>query len=87
MRFTSQVVKFALFATCVASLSSCTFLDTFVPKKDAKTDVIDRTKNLTVDDYRDLSEIDKVKAGNDEPIATAALGAPPIPDEIGRAHV
>ena len=80
MRFTSQVVKFALLAACMAALGGCQFLDTFVPKKGEQTDVIDRQKNLTVEDFKTLSEIDKDKKSDEEPSVTVALGTPPIPD-------
>ncbi len=41
--------------------------------------MLDRSKNLTVNDFRNLSEIDKDKS-DAEPSVTAAVGVPPIPD-------
>ncbi len=80
MRVASKLITWTLLATCAAPLSACTFLDSFVPKKGERTDVLDRSKNLTVDDFRNLSEIDKDKKSDEDPKATAALGVPPIPD-------
>ncbi|MDX2095063.1 MAG: secretin N-terminal domain-containing protein [Alphaproteobacteria bacterium] len=52
-----------------------------MPKKGETSDVIDRQQNLTVDDFRNLNAIDREKNKKDTaPTATAALGAPPIPD-------
>jgi MSHA biogenesis protein MshL len=70
-------------ATLALPLGSCTFLDSFVPKKGESTDVIDRQQNLTINDFKDLSAIDKKAAeanAAQEPNISAALGAPPIPD-------
>ena len=62
-------------------LTSCSFLDTLVPKKGETTDVIDRQQNLTVDDFRKLGDIDKdKKAMGGDVVPTAAVGAPPVPD-------
>ena len=80
-----------LLALSVASmpLTACTFLDSFVPKKGETSDVIDRQQNLTVDDFRNMNNVDKLrkdvavqngKDGKDEPVVTATLGTPPLPD-------
>ena len=78
MRLASKIITWSLLAACAAPLASCTFLDSFVPKNGEKTDVLDRTKNLTVDDFRNLSVIDKDKLSDEEPTASAALGIPPL---------
>jgi MSHA biogenesis protein MshL len=78
MRSASTLMQWTLIAVCVAPLSACTFLDSFVPKKNESTDVVDRQKNLTVNDFRGLNSIDKDPDA--EPTVTAQLGAPPIPD-------
>ncbi len=80
MRSLPKLAHWALILGCVAPLASCTFLDSFVPKKGESTDVIDRQKNLTVNDFRNITEIDKQKDKNTDPTVTAELGAPPIPD-------
>lgn len=73
----------ALLATPVVG---CSFLGSFAPKAGDSTDVIDRSKNLTIKDFRDLSVIDKevaavnAKNATAEANVTTALGAPPIPD-------
>lgn len=71
-----SVVKWALLSTAVLVVSSCTFFNSFVPRDGETTDVIDRQKNLSVDDFRDLSEINK----ESDVKPTAALGAPPLPN-------
>ena len=80
MRSISRLVSSAVVALCVLSVSSCTFLDSFVPKKGDSTDVIDRQQNLTADDFRNLNKLDKEPDKDGDPKVTAALGAPPIPD-------
>lgn len=83
MRSTLKLVTWALLATCVAPLSACTFLDSFVPDKGKTTDVIDRQKNMTINDFKDLGQIDKeiaAKSANQETTITGAVGAPPVPD-------
>jgi MSHA biogenesis protein MshL len=78
MRSASTLMQWTLIAVCVAPLSACTFLDSFVPKKNESTDVIDRQRNMTVNDFRGLNSIDKDPDA--APTVTAQLGAPPIPD-------
>ncbi len=80
MRLASVVVKWVVVAASVMPLYGCTFLDSFVPKKGEKTDVIDRQKNLTIDDFRNLNAIDNEVGAGQEPTVSVALGAPPIPD-------
>lgn len=80
---TSMIFRLGLVSVCLLPLCACTFLDSFVPKKGETTDVIDRNKNLTVNDFRGLSELDKEKVGEGDPGVTAVLGAanvPPVPD-------
>ena len=64
--------------------SSCTFVDSFIPKQGEETDVIDRQQNLTINDFRDLNNIKKLMAEKNDaskPVTpTAELGTPPIPD-------
>lgn len=79
----SKFVKWTLLVACTVPLYGCSFLDSFVPKKGETTDVVDRTKNLTVKDFKDLSDIDKIADEhnlNAQPNVTAAIGAPPVPD-------
>jgi general secretion pathway protein D len=78
MRSASKLMQWALVVTCFAPLSGCTFLDSFVPKKNESTDVVDRQENLTVNDFRGLNTIDKDPDA--DPTVTAQLAAPPIPD-------
>lgn len=83
MRSTLKLVTWALLATCVAPLSACTFLDSFVPDKGKTTDVIDRQKNMTINDFKDLGQIDKeiaAKNKDQETMISGAVGAPPVPD-------
>jgi general secretion pathway protein D len=61
-------------------LSGCAFLETLTPKSGDRTDIIDRQQKLSVDDFRNLNHVDKLKKPSDEPTATAALGVPPVPD-------
>lgn len=83
MRLLRSVVKWSVITLCVSPLYACAFLDSFVPKKGETTDVIDRSKNLTIKDFKDIGEINK-KAdeanANQETNITAVVGAPPIPD-------
>lgn len=53
-----------------------------MPKKGDQTDVIDRQKRVTIDDFRKLSEINKEHAEGEPEITAKAgdLSAPPIPD-------
>lgn len=64
----------------MAPLWGCTFANSFVAKDGETTDVLDRSKKLSVNDFRNLSEIDKNTALDMAPVVTAQLGAPPIPD-------
>ena len=73
--------------TLFTPLASCTFLNTFVPKKGESTDVIDRQQNLTINDFRDLNDAEKLTKGSNakdikegEVKISTALGAPPVPD-------
>lgn len=75
----STWTRWTIVTVCVAPLYACTFIDSFVPKDGEKTDVIDRQKNLTIDDFRKINEINKELAETD-PTVTASLSAPPIPD-------
>lgn len=54
-----------------------------MPRKGESTDTLDRQQKLSVDDFRDLGDANKLLAGKDkkpaEVAATAALGAPPVP--------
>lgn len=63
-----------------ASLASCNFVDSFVPKQGERTDVIDRQQGLTLEDFQKINKIDK----DDKIMATAKAGpvvaAPPVPD-------
>lgn len=78
MRSASKLMQWAFVAACVVPLSACTFLDTLMPKKGETTDVMDRQKDLTVNDFRGLGSIDKDP--DVSPGVTAQLGTPPIPD-------
>ncbi len=78
MRSSTGFKRWILLASCVLPLSACTFLDSFVPRQGEDTDVIDREKRYSINDFRDLNKIDQDKDA--EPTVTAELGAPPIPD-------
>src|SRR6185369_4242436 len=83
MGATSKFVKWTLLVACAIPLYGCSFLDSFVPKKGEETDVVDRTKNLTIKDFKDLGKIDKLAQeanANQQPDVTTAIGAPPVPD-------
>ncbi len=69
-----------LVSAAILPLSGCSFLETLTPKPGDKTDIIDRQQKLSVDDFRDLNKIEKLKKSAEEPVATAALGVPPLPD-------
>jgi MSHA biogenesis protein MshL len=80
MRSRQKISSWVLLAICAMPLSACSFLDSFVPKKGEETDVLDRQKNLTINDFQKLGEINKDAEKNPETTISAALGAPPVPD-------
>ncbi len=87
MALKRYTVTWVVFATLLMPLASCSFLNTFVPKKGETTDVIDRQQNLTVDEFRDLNNAEKLtkkKDIKDGEVKTSAelgaVGAPPVPD-------
>ncbi len=67
-------------ATLTVVLGACSYVDSFIPKRGEETDVVDRQQNLSIEDFRKLSEINKDPKIQPEIKATAALGAPPVPD-------
>ena len=80
MRRTLTVGKMLVLTAAAISLSSCTFFDSFVPEKNAKSDVIDRQQGLTTDDFRNLNNAGKLLDDSAPVKASAQLGAPPLPD-------
>ena len=84
MRAARYMVTGVVFAALLVPLVSCTFVDSFVPKKGEKSDVADRQQGLTIDDFRDMNKAEKLakadKSGGADVKITTALGAPPVPD-------
>lgn len=83
LKFTSPRTLTLCLVTLLSfsSLTGCDFLESFVPRKGETTDVIDRQQDLTVGDFRDLNNADKLKEDTKQDVtATAELGAPPMPD-------
>lgn len=80
MRRTQNVGKMMVLTVAVLALSSCAFFESFVPDKNAKSDVVDRQQGLTTDDFRDLNKADKLLDDSAPVKASAQLGAPPLPD-------
>lgn len=80
MQFMRKNSKWIVLATLTVALGACNYVDSFIPRSGETTDVADRQKNLTIDDFRKLSEIDKAPQTQGQIQATAALGAPPVPD-------
>lgn len=78
MRRASHIVRWAFVISSALPLYGCTFLDSFVPKTGSTSDVVDREKNLTTDDFRNLGKINEDQSI--EPTVNAELGAPPLPD-------
>ena len=62
-----QVRKWLAYSVVFASLTGCTFLQSFAPKSGDSTDIIDRQQHLSVDDFRNLNNADKLL--KDEPLA------------------
>lgn len=81
-RWVFRALRCALLAGVALPMVSCTFLDSFVPKKGQTSDVIDRQQNLTTDDFRDLNDVKKLKKATEtegDVKATAVLASPGVP--------
>lgn len=84
MRFDKKTCGKQLVLALVLTLplASCTFLDSFKPKPGDTSDIIDRQQHLSVDDFRNLNNLEKLKkdtGANEDVTPTAALGTPPLP--------
>jgi len=75
----NTLIRWTAVAMCAAPLYACTFVESFIPRAGETTDVIDRQKKLSINDFRNLNDINKEVADAD-PTITASLGVPPIPD-------